>query len=387
MDRTTARATFPAICIEGDHLLGKLALEMVSVMAKRAGSSERGTKTGGGGMKVIIIGGTGFIGPYLLSRLINHGNEVAVFHRGKTKTELPPGVEQILGDRHDLGSHVAEFRRFKPDLVVDMIAFTKRDAIGLAETFRGLAGRSIVISSADVYRAYGRFIGSEPGPIEPTPLGEDAPLRTALFPYRKQAKGTDDFLSSYDKIPVERAVMGDPDLPGTVLRLPMVHGPGDSYRRLSPYLKRMDDGRPAIVLDEGLARWKCPRGHVEDVAAAIALAVVDERAAGRIYNITEPVAFTEAEWICRIGEVVGWRGEVVTVPGGRIPLPYRIEQSLDTDSGRIRRELGHTEVLAPQAALEQTVAWERASPAGQAQGIGLLDYDAEDALLAEFGHR
>src|SRR5262249_51564849 len=157
------------------------------------------------------------------------------------------------------------------------------------------------------------------------------------------ARGTDDFSYSYDKIPVERVVLGEPDLPGTVLRLPMVHGPGDPCNRLSPYLTRMDDGRPAIVLDEQMARWKCPRGYVEDVAAAIALAVVDERAAGRVYNVAEPDAFAEAEWVRRIGEVVGWRGEVVTVSGGRIALPYRMEQWLDTDSGRIRGELGFNE--------------------------------------------
>ncbi len=68
-----------------------------------------------------------------------------------------------------------------------MIAYTEADATGLVEAFRGLARRTVVISSADVYRAYGRFIGTESGPIEPTPLTEDSPLRTALFPYRKQA--------------------------------------------------------------------------------------------------------------------------------------------------------------------------------------------------------
>ncbi len=337
-------------------------------------------------MRVLVIGGTSFIGPAVVRRLAVLGHEVAVFHRGQTQADLRVDVEHLTGDRHELGRHVAEFRRLAPDIVVDMIAFTEADAIGLVETFRGLARRTVVISSADVYRAYGRFLGMEPGPIEPTPLTEEAPLRTALFPYRRQAQGTDDFSYSYDKIPVERVVLSEADLPGTVLRLPMVHGPGDPYYRLSPYLKRMDDGRSSIVLDEGIARWKCPRGYVEDVAAAVALAVVDERAAGRIYNVAEPVAFSEAEWVRRIGEVVGWRGEVVTVPAGRIPLPYHFEQDLDTDSGRIRRELSLIESVASWEALERTVAWERANPPRTAQGMGLLDYDAEDALLAEIGH-
>jgi nucleoside-diphosphate-sugar epimerase len=147
----------------------------------------------------------------------------------------------------------------------------------------------------------------------------------------------------------------------------------------------MDDRRPAILLDEGLARWKCPRGYVDNVAAAIALAVVDDRATGQVFNVAEPVAFTEAEWVRWIGEVVGWQGKVVTMPRRRIPVPYDIEQNLDTDSGRLRRELGYHEAVGPRDALEQTIVWERTNSAGPTPAMGNLDYDAEDALLAELG--
>jgi nucleoside-diphosphate-sugar epimerase len=336
-------------------------------------------------MRVLIIGGTTFIGPPLVRHLVSLGHEVTVFHRGRTHADLPTGVVEIHGDRHALDDHAAEFRRIGPEVVVDMIAFTEADALGVVSMFRGLARRTVVISSADVYRAYGRFLGIEGGRDESTPLSEDAPLRSALFPYRQQAQGPDDFRHDYDKIPVERAYLGDPELPGTVLRLPMVHGPGDPYRRLSCYLKRMDDGRPLIVLDETMARWKCPRGFVQDVAAAIARAVVDDRATGRVYNVADPVAFTEAEWVARISEVVGWKGEVVTVPVGRIPLPYRYEQHLHTDPSRLGHELGVIEKVDGIEALGRTVAWERANPPGSIQGVGLLDYRAEDALLAEMG--
>ena len=153
----------------------------------------------------------------------------------------------------------------------------------------------------------------------------------------------------------------------------MVHGPGDLYHRLAAYLKRMDDRRPAILVDEGLARWKCPRGYVDNVAAAIALAVVDDRAMGGVFNVADPAPFTEAEWVHRIGEVAGWRGKAVSVPGGRIPVPYHVEQNLDTDSGRIRQVLGYHEVVGPREALERTIAWERTNfPAGPTPAIGML---------------
>ena len=65
----------------------------------------------------------------------------------------------------------------------------------------------------------------------------------------------------YEKILVERVVMGDTGLPVTVLRLPMVYGPNDCQHRLAPYLKRMLDGRPMIPLSKGMARWRCLRGY------------------------------------------------------------------------------------------------------------------------------
>ncbi len=57
----------------------------------------------------------------------------------------------------------------------------------------------------------------------------------------------------------------------------------------------MDDGRSAILLEKGMTSWRWTHGYVEDVAAAVALAVMDERAAGRTYNLGEadPLPWTE----------------------------------------------------------------------------------------------
>jgi nucleoside-diphosphate-sugar epimerase len=327
-------------------------------------------------MRILVIGGTRFIGPRLVRRLVAVGHEVAVFHRGQTTAALPPSVRHLFGDRHRLADHVDEFRRLSPDVVVDMIPFTEEDALSVVETFRGVAGRLVTISSGDVYRAYGVFTRLEPGPPEPTPIKEDSPLRQVLFPYRAGAKPGDDKYD-YEKILVERAVLGNTGLPATVLRLPMVYGPGDDQHRLAPYLKRMLDGRPAILLDEGMARWRCLRGYVEDVAAAVTLAVTSPAAAGRVYNVAEPTAYTEAEWVAKIGAVVGRVGEVVPVPDGKIPVPFNTAQDLCVDTTRIRAELGYREVVNPDDALWQTVEWERMYLPEVP-----VDYAQEDGLLA-----
>src|SRR5262245_65627168 len=64
-------------------------------------------------------------------------------------------------------------------------------------------------------------------------------------------------------------------------------GPEDYFHRLYPYVKRMEDHRPAILLEKEAAQWRGSRGYVENVAAAIVLAIVDDQATNRIYNVAE----------------------------------------------------------------------------------------------------
>src|SRR5579884_249969 len=239
-------------------------------------------------MRVLVIGGTGFIGPEVVRLLREDGHEVAVFHRGQSYGALPPDVREIRGDRHSIAPSTAALRAFTPEVVLDMFPMNGDDVSPIADAVRGIARRLVAVSSQDVYRAYGRATGIEPGEPDPVPYAEDAPRREKLYPYRGKLPGEDD----YEKQLAERTLMGDVELLGTVLRLPMVYGPRDTQHRLFDYLRRMDDGRPAILLDEQAARWRWTRGYVTNVAAAIALAVTDERAAGQVYNLGEPIALT-----------------------------------------------------------------------------------------------
>jgi nucleoside-diphosphate-sugar epimerase len=337
-------------------------------------------------MRVLIIGGTGFIGPGVVRRLASSGHRLAVFHRGQTQAELPASVHHIYGDRRRLAASADELRRFEPEVVLDMFPMTGEDVGAMLEAMRGVARRMVAISSQDVYRAYGRAIGIEPGPPDPLPLAEDAPLRARLFPYRGDPhRGSVAGAETYEKMLAERVVLSDPHLAGTVLRLPMVYGPRDPQHRLFDYLKRMDDGRGSILLDESLARWRWTHGYVQNVADAIALAVVDERAAGRVYNVGEPYAFGRAAWIREIGRAAGWVGEVVAA--SRQFLPEYLRATIDpahelvTNTTRIRAELGYTERVPVADALERTVEWERAHPPADVD-LSRFDYAAEDAALA-----
>ncbi|MET0404282.1 MAG: NAD-dependent epimerase/dehydratase family protein [Cystobacter sp.] len=318
-------------------------------------------------MKVLVIGGSGFIGAQVVRQLVEAGHSVASFQRSPTPAH-PPDSVVIQGERQRLSEFTARFQSFAPQVVVDMIAYNAREARSTLETFRGLAQRSVVASSMDVYQAYGRFIRLEPGPPSPQGLSEDSPLRKTRFPYRAMARSPDELFHDYDKIPVEEVVMSDPRLPGTVLRLPGVFGPQDKQHRLADYLGRMDEGED-ILLDDPRARWRWTRDYVENVAAAIVLATTLERAAGRIYNVGPSWAQSEEEWIRSIGQVAGWKGHLAILPSESVPedpeAPYDWHHPLIADTRRIHEELGYQRRVPLPMALERTIAWERTQRPGR----------------------
>src|SRR5580704_16756160 len=341
-------------------------------------------------MRILLIGGNGFIGRFVVAALQQQEHAVAVFHRGTSA--LPAGVGEIRGDRNHLNASADELKRFVPDVVIDFVISSGRQAEELINTFRGATGRVVMLSSIDVYRAVALSYGTESGPLQEVPLTEESELRRSFHPYPAESMPlmrkifpwvTDD----YDKIPAERIVMNDPELPGTVLRLPMVYGPGDRLHRFYPVVKRIADGRDHIIFADELAGWRSPRGYVENVAAAIALAATDDRAERRTYNVCEEPSFSELEWARKIAGEMRWKGEFVVLPTERTPRhllkPGNAAQHWTASSVRIRHELGYEEPVAIEDAIRQTIRWERENP--PADGLPTqFDYTAEDAAVA--GH-
>jgi nucleoside-diphosphate-sugar epimerase len=336
-------------------------------------------------MRVLVIGGTNFIGPYVVGELHRLGHEVTVYHRGQHEPQLPEGVRHIHSPR--AGIPVLHFpSRLSdppPDVVLHMYPIGEDDTRAAVARFSGVTKRLVLISSGDVYRAYGRMIGTEGGDPERAPLDESAPVRQTFFPYRAMAAGPSDWMYHYEKLLVERAGL-QAGSKTTVLRLPAVYGPGDPQRRLRPYIKRMLDRRPGIVLEAAIAAWRWSHGYVEDVAHAVACAVIDERAAGKVYNVGEADVPTTADRARRLGEVLSWKGDVVAVDRERAPrhllAPYQPTEDLVMETGRIRSELGFREKLGSDDALRRTIEWERKHPPASGDPDP-AEYAAEDTVL------
>src|SRR5437764_9829070 len=133
-------------------------------------------------MRILVIGGTRFMGLQVVRYLSEQDHDITLFHRGQTHADLPQGVKEILGNRRPLSASASELRGLAPDVVLDMIPFSEQDAREVMNTFMGIAGRVVAISSQDVYRAFGRVNRKESGPLDPLPLTDDLALREDSSP-------------------------------------------------------------------------------------------------------------------------------------------------------------------------------------------------------------
>jgi nucleoside-diphosphate-sugar epimerase len=314
-------------------------------------------------MRVLVLGGTTLTGPYTVRRLYALGHEVTVFHRGEHEAELPVGVRHLHGD---LAYLPCEAFDPAPDVVVHMWAMTEMDAESFLHRFRGIASHAVVISSGDVYRAYGRVTGLESGRPDPIPLNENAPLRESRYPYQKMAPNSDHWMFRYDKVLVEEVLMHQTDLPTCILRFPAVVGTKD-YRRFQRWLKPMLRGDVEVRIQEGWAKWRWSHGFAEDVAEAVVHAVTNSASAGRIYNVGERHVPTMAERLVEFARVAGWQGHFLEVPASELGEPdrmlYDFSHHVAYDTTRIRTELGYKEVIPHEVALVRTLENERAAPA------------------------
>jgi len=299
-------------------------------------------------VRIVVLGGTRFIGRAIVEELVQAGNDVLVVHRGSLEPDDMVPVPHLHCDRSDLIAHRNQLAKFRPEAAVDCRALTRADAeTALAALPAGI--RLVVISSMDVYRAFGAAIEGQE--TDPVPLDEDSPVRSERYPYRGKAPDRHD----YDKLDVE-----DVYLPAgaTSLRLPMVYGPRDYQLREEFILRRVRAGRTRIPF--GAGAWLACRGYVGDIARGARLALESGSSAGIALNLCEDRTFSMAMWSRMILEAAGSSAELVRVadellsedlkPAGAMP------QHIAASARRARAMLGWT-TSDPAETLRVTVRW------------------------------
>lgn len=325
-------------------------------------------------MRILVLGGTRFIGRALVLELLGCGHEVAVVHRGEHEGDLPEEVLHVHAERSQLPARREELAGFAADAVVDLSAMTAVDA----EALDGAVEESapvVAISSADVYRAFASL--HEDRVTDAVPLREDAPLRTGPPPDRVVMPGWAYEANRYEKLDVERIYL---ERGATICRLPVVYGEHDYKRREEFVLSRVRSGRRRIPVGAGTLLLS--RGYAPEIARGLRMAT--ERAAGEgggeIFNLAEPETATVRLWVEKILAAAGHDAELVRVPEERLPADLgftaEFQQPLLVDPSKAERELGW--VHAPwRESVAKSVQWHLANPPDQRR-----DFEADDAALA-----
>ena len=305
-------------------------------------------------MRVLVLGGTSFIGRRVVERLHECGDQVLVVHRGQHEPTPWVPVGHLHADCRELARHVDQVRDFAPAAVLDSSAMTAEDVVAVLDVLPEVP--TVVLSSQDVYQAY---TGLRTNRCEAAvPLSEDSEMRRGRYPYR--GAGLPDVPDDYDKLDVEERWL---PRGAVVLRLPLVYGPHDHQRREDLVLRRIRAGRRRMPIGAGNLLWT--RAYADDVATGV-LAALDTRAAdGLAVNLGEPSTVTIGEWLAQIVRAADARLELVRVPDQALPPELALTgapaQHLLACVQRAEQLLGWAP-SDPERRVAESVRWHLAHP-------------------------
>ncbi|MBD1912743.1 MULTISPECIES: NAD-dependent epimerase/dehydratase family protein [unclassified Leptolyngbya] len=221
-------------------------------------------------MRVLIIGGTRFIGVYLTQLLVKQGHEVVLFNRGNHPA--PEGVQQIVGDRTDPAQLKEKLSGESFDAIFDNNGRELSDTQPLVEIFNGKIQHFVYVSSAGVYLKSDQMPHIEGDPVDP----------------KSRHKG---------KFETENYLMSQ-GVPFTSVRPVYIYGP-QNYNDLEAwFFDRIVRDRPIPIPGNGMAMTQL--GHCADLAAAMAAVLGNKMAIGQIYNVSGDrlITFTGLAKVC-----------------------------------------------------------------------------------------
>lgn len=245
-------------------------------------------------MKVLFIGGTGFIST-LVSRLaLAKGLDLYLLNRGLQKPDLS-GARSLTADIHQPEQVRAALRDLKFDVVVDWIAYTPEDIERDLAIFRGRTRQFIFISSASAYQ-------KPPGHHV---IRESTPLHNPYWEYSRNKIACEMRLTRADR---------EEGFPVTIVRPSLTYGDANFPIALGGWgcytlADRLKKGRPIIVHGDGSSLWVVT--HAEDFARGFLGLVGNTQALGEAFHITSDEVLTWNQIYETIADALGVKANIV----------------------------------------------------------------------------
>ena len=302
-------------------------------------------------MRILVMGGTSFVGRAIVEEAVLRGDEVTLLSRGRTGTELFPGIPRLVGDR-DTGDYASLTAALAGgadwDAVADVTAYVPRHVNQLADALGASGGRYLLISTGSVY---------DKSLAAPDAMDEDAPR---LAPIRDTEQVTGETYGAL-KVACEDDARVRFDGRVTVVRPGIVAGPRDVTDRFTYWARRAARGGQVAVP----GRLDQPVQVVDsrDLARLVLQLLHDDRP-GTFNAVGPATPVTLAELVQACAEGAGAVVELVAVDpaavadGFPLVLPDASWDPLYRRSAAAAREVGLTATSLAQTAAD-TLAWDR----------------------------
>jgi 2'-hydroxyisoflavone reductase len=326
-------------------------------------------------MRILIIGGTVFVGRHIAEAAIAAGHDVTVFHRGRTGADLFPSATHLTGDRDEDMSALGTGRW---DATIDVSAYFPRQVRSLADALGGRGGQYLFISSTSAYRS----------PVSPG-FTEDAPLAELDDPASEEF--SDETYGGL-KVACERAAIqmfGDAD-GVTVVRPTYVIGPHDASYRFTWWVERI--ARGGTVLAPGGAADPIQVIDARDLASWV-VSLAERSVAGTFHAVSPPPPFGFGDLLEAIAaEVAPWGTRLTWIDADFLvefgetteTIPLWPGGDSECDINRADPARAYATGLAPRPirqSIAEIHAAELAAPQKPPAGVGLTA-EREAALLA-----
>jgi 2'-hydroxyisoflavone reductase len=270
--RTSRRSFLGAAAGAGLALTGTRNAPAATAISAPSSRTDRA----GAPQKILILGGTGFLGPWVVRAAQAKGHTVTLFNRGKTNPGLFKDLEQLRGDREQGDLKALEGRAF--DAVIDTSGYVPAHVEATAKLFAASAAHYTFVSSISVYAAFGETADEidETGAVGTVADAEVAKVDSirASMPF-------------YGPLKARCEAAAEAAMPGrtATIRPGLIVGPGDPTDRFTWWPVRLDkggevlapgdrDGRIQVVDVRDLADWMihCIEQKVTGVYNAVGFA-------------------------------------------------------------------------------------------------------------------
>jgi len=319
--------------------------------------------------RVLVLGGSVFVGRHLVEELLRQGHEVTVLNRGLTPVKHPAAVRRLTCDRKDHDAVRGALADAQFDAVFDVSAYVPEDVAVMVDVLRDRVDHYVFTSTVAVYAR------SDYAPVDEE---FDLDRRPQANPYTAGKVRCEDILM---------AAYRDHGFPVTIIRPSYLYGPhNELHMREASFFLRLQQGRKIVVPGNGSALLQ--NGHVDDLAQAFAAALGKTDAIGQAYNVTAEKAITSFGYVRALGRVVGREPEILFVSlermrGLRVPIwPYDWRQSQVLSIEKAKNDLGWTPAFDFETGHRQTYDWFQRE--GMAEKLQ-YDFSAEEQAIAELG--